>query len=111
MSVSSVQLPQPAPGRSSAAFGRAGVMQQAIVLEAASQQYDTLEVLLEGHNGQLPKLDMFHLLGTMGSALQVGQGSEVEVVVCLPLLSVNCRWGKAVRSDIVPAPAERALVT
>ncbi len=48
-------------------------MQQAVVVEAASAaQYDTLEVLLEGHNGQLPKLDMYHLLRTMGFALQVG---------------------------------------
>ncbi|MEW5301775.1 MAG: hypothetical protein WDW36_004613 [Sanguina aurantia] len=42
--------------------GRAGLMQQAIVLESASAGYNRVEVLLESFNGQLPKLDMYQLL-------------------------------------------------
>ncbi|GLI60072.1 hypothetical protein VaNZ11_002103 [Volvox africanus] len=42
---------------------RAGVIQQAVVLEAlAGASYDTSELLVVGHNGLLPKLDMYYLL-------------------------------------------------
>ncbi|EFJ40059.1 hypothetical protein VOLCADRAFT_120064 [Volvox carteri f. nagariensis] len=42
---------------------RAGVIQQAVILEAlAGASYDTPELLVVGHDGLLPKLDMFYLL-------------------------------------------------
>eukprot|EP00775_Hariotina_reticulata_P006404 gene6404-6635_t len=43
-------------------FGRAGVPQQAVVLEVPSGRLNTLQVSVEGFNGQLPKLDMYWLL-------------------------------------------------
>eukprot|EP00798_Chlamydomonas_sp_ICE-L_P003478 gene3479-13539_t len=44
-------------------FGRAGVMQQAVIIEIPfSSQFDSIEVLVEGFNGALPKLDMLQLL-------------------------------------------------
>lgn len=86
-------------------FGYAGIMQQAVVLEVApppspgfmpSEQqqmqqqqqqqqaqprphYNLLEVLLEGYDGQLPKLDMYHILrsyamGLPGIELQMRGG-------------------------------------
>ncbi|GLC39007.1 Glycosylphosphatidylinositol anchor attachment 1 protein [Pleodorina starrii] len=46
-----------------AAMVRGGVIQQAVVLEAlAGASYDTSELLVVGHDGLLPKLDMFYLL-------------------------------------------------
>ncbi|KXZ44638.1 hypothetical protein GPECTOR_64g132 [Gonium pectorale] len=43
---------------------RGGVIQQALVLEAlaGAGEYDTAELLVVGHEGLLPKLDMFFLL-------------------------------------------------
>jgi hypothetical protein len=40
---------------------RAGVLQQALLLEAPSGSFNALQVSLEGAAGQLPKLDMFWL--------------------------------------------------
>ncbi len=37
-------------------------MQQAIVLESTQVPFDAVELLLDGHDGQLPKLDMYWLL-------------------------------------------------
>ena len=51
-------------------FGRGGIMQQAVVLEALTASFDTAEVLLEGYNGQLPKLDMYWLLQRYSSLLR-----------------------------------------
>jgi hypothetical protein len=48
-----------APG---GAFGRAGVMQQGVVLEAEGGNVDALDLPLPGYDGQLPKLDMYWLL-------------------------------------------------
>lgn len=50
------------------AFSRAGVMQQAVVVEAAGGDVDTLEFPLPGYDGQLPKLDMYWLLKYYTSA-------------------------------------------
>lgn len=51
------------------AFGRAGVMQQAVVVDVQAANYDTVEVLVEGMDGQLPKLDTFQLLSTLSWGL------------------------------------------
>ncbi len=65
------QMPSPQSEGGFGYFGRAGVMQQAVVVESTSGfSYNTMEVLLEGRNGQLPKLDMYHLLKTTSFALQ-----------------------------------------
>ena len=45
-------------------------MQQAVVLEALTASFDTAEVLLEGYNGQRPKLDMYWLLQRYSSLLR-----------------------------------------
>jgi hypothetical protein len=56
-----------------AIFGRAGIMQQAVVVDTSQSGnvYSTMEVLLEGFQGQLPKLDMYHLLRYYSYVLQV----------------------------------------
>lgn len=38
------------------------MLQQALLLEAPSGSFNRVQVSLEGHAGQLPKLDMFWLL-------------------------------------------------
>lgn len=45
-------------------------MQQALVLEADRVNASSLEVLLEGAEGQLPKLDTYQLLRTCAFALR-----------------------------------------
>lgn len=52
-------------------FGaRAGVMQQAVVVMADRVNITSLEVLIEGDQGQLPKLDMYSLLYSHAWMLQ-----------------------------------------
>jgi glycosylphosphatidylinositol transamidase len=83
-------------------FGRAGVMQQAVVVEAPPSvcpggRYDSFEVLLEGDNGQLPKLDMFHLLSSLGMVLpatQRARGGNVGPVRLLDRLA----WSQGSRA-------------
>lgn len=43
-------------------FGRAGVLQQAILLEVPTAAFNAIELSVEGYDGQLPKLDMYWLL-------------------------------------------------
>ncbi|WIA12567.1 hypothetical protein OEZ85_006228 [Tetradesmus obliquus] len=43
-------------------FGRAGVLQQGLLLELPSGAGNRLQVSLEGHEGLLPKLDLFWLI-------------------------------------------------
>lgn len=60
---------QPAPphvrslsAEARAPFGRAGVLQQAVVLESLEGALGAVALPLPGHDGQLPKLDMYWLL-------------------------------------------------
>lgn len=46
-------------GSPQATFKRAGVLQQALLLELPSGNFNRVQVVLEGHEGQLPKLDMY----------------------------------------------------
>ncbi|GAX79694.1 hypothetical protein CEUSTIGMA_g7135.t1 [Chlamydomonas eustigma] len=83
-----------------AVFGRAGIMQQAVVLDTtdSGHQYSTMEVLLEGFQGQLPKLDMYHLLRYYSFVLQVPRlqmrGGDPAPVRLLDLFS----WDQASRT-------------
>jgi hypothetical protein len=43
-------------------FGRAGVLQQAIILEVSTAAFNAIELSVEGYDGQLPKLDMYWML-------------------------------------------------
>lgn len=71
-------------------FNRAGVLQQALVFELPTGSFNQLQVSLEGHDGLLPKLDMFWLF------------RWVEDLICVlsaPLLGVIslcdgcfCNW-------------------
>ncbi|GBF97123.1 glycosylphosphatidylinositol anchor attachment [Raphidocelis subcapitata] len=59
------QTPTPRHVRSlagAAPFGRAGVLQQGVVVEAADGRVGGLDLPLPGYDGQLPKLDMYWLL-------------------------------------------------
>jgi hypothetical protein len=58
-----VLLPCAAPASSGLEhFGRAGVLQQGLLLELPSGRGNRLQVSLEGHEGLLPKLDLFWLI-------------------------------------------------
>lgn len=48
-------------------FGRAGVLQQGLLLELPSGAGNRLQVSLEGHEGLLPKLDLFWLIRCAGA--------------------------------------------
>jgi hypothetical protein len=49
-------------GSALAHFGRAGVLAQGLLLELPSGAGNRLQVSLEGHEGLLPKLDLFWLI-------------------------------------------------
>jgi hypothetical protein len=49
-------------------FGRAGVLQQAIIMEVPTAAFNAIELSVEGYDGQLPKLDMYWLLKYYSSA-------------------------------------------
>ncbi|KAF6257683.1 hypothetical protein COO60DRAFT_1701734 [Scenedesmus sp. NREL 46B-D3] len=58
-----VLLPSASPAGSHLEhFGRAGVLQQGLLLELPSGSGNRLQVSLEGHEGLLPKLDLFWLI-------------------------------------------------
>jgi hypothetical protein len=58
-----VLLPSTSPATSSLAlFGRTGVLQQGLLLELPSGAGNRLQLSLEGHEGLLPKLDLFWLI-------------------------------------------------
>ena len=48
-------------GSASTSFKRVGVLQQALLMEMPSGAFNRVQVGLEGHAGQLPKLDMYYL--------------------------------------------------
>ncbi|KAK9805223.1 hypothetical protein WJX72_007042 [[Myrmecia] bisecta] len=48
--------------RHASPFGRAGLMQQALVLDVASPSFNALEVHTIGFSGQLPMLDLYYLV-------------------------------------------------
>jgi len=48
------------------------VLQQALLLELPSGAFNRLQVSLEGHAGQLPKLDMYYLYRWEGGVCLAG---------------------------------------
>lgn len=64
------------PSNDHAAFGRSGLLQQALVLEMDSDRFNALQVRTLGWNGQLPMLDLYYLikrLSESGPGLQLSQ--------------------------------------
>ncbi|KAI8463809.1 MAG: hypothetical protein J3K34DRAFT_494099 [Monoraphidium minutum] len=95
--------PPPAPGAPPAApppFGRAGVMQQAAVLEVAGGDFDTIEFPLPGYDGQLPKLDMYWLLKYYTSAyVRAAHDREPPPPPPAPLAAAAAAVGAAFGDD------------
>lgn len=56
--------PAPTGMQSSALQGRAGAIQAAVALELSSDVVTSLDVAVEGLNGQLPNLDLLNLFQT-----------------------------------------------
>lgn len=76
------------------AFARGGAIQQAIALEVLSGSVDAVQVLVEGDNGQLPKLDLYWLMHSAVSASMRG------VTVHLDGHEQAMRWAQSA-ADIV----------
>ena len=81
---------------SSLEFGRSGLLQQALVLEMAEEQFNSLQVKTVSWNGQLPMLDLFYLvkhLAESGPGLQLSQVSCLCLVVLLAItLLTKCSF-------------------
>lgn len=97
--------PSPAPTgmQSSPLQGRAGAIQAAVALELSSDVVTSLDVAVEGLNGQLPNLDLLNLFQTFcqkGGLLCTLQG-KVKGAACLG--SLGPMWGLA---DPAPKPSK-----
>ena len=67
-------------------FPRGGLLQQAIVIEAAGDAFNAIQMPLVGAAGQLPKLDMFYLIRYYAE-MHVGIPVVLQVGCCShPLL-------------------------
>ena len=74
--------------RGSGAFGQAGLIQQALVLQMDSDRFNTLHLESVGWNGRMPMLDLFYLVRRLAD---IGPGLELSHVsgfpaVCLLLM-------------------------
>lgn len=64
------------PRNDPTAFGRSGLLQQALVLEMDADRFNALQVKTLGWNGQLPMLDLYYLIKRLsenGPGLQLSQ--------------------------------------
>ena len=59
------------------AFGQAGLIQQALVLQMGTARFNTLQVSTVGWNGQMPMLDLFYLVRRLA---EVGPGLALSQV-------------------------------
>lgn len=74
------------------AFGRSGLLQQALVLEMDSDRFNALQVRTLGWNGQLPMLDLYYLikrLSESGPGLQLSQVRMCIAHTCLSYFAAN----------------------
>ena len=65
----------------SSAFGRSGLLQQALVLEMNNNKFNALQVKTLGWNGQLPMLDLYFLIKRLtenGPGLQLSQAGTLH---------------------------------
>ena len=80
------------PSHDHAAFGRSGLLQQALVLEMNSDRFNALQVRTLGWNGQLPMLDLYYLikrLSESGPGLQLSQVWMCIARTCLSHFAAN----------------------
>lgn len=81
------------PSSDRAAFGRSGLLQQALVLEMDSDRFNALQVRTLGWSGQLPMLDLYYLikrLSESGPGLQLSQVWMCNACPCLSYFAANC---------------------
>lgn len=81
------------PSSNRTAFGRSGLLQQALVLEMNSDRFNALQVRTLGWNGQLPMLDLYYLikrLSESGPGLQLSQVWKCIARTCLSYFAANC---------------------
>lgn len=68
-----------ASAQASSLSGYTGIIQQALILDIESANFNALSLEVIGRNGQLPQLDLYFLVKRLA---EIGSGLHITQVIC-----------------------------